>query len=104
TDSAYSTDTAYVTETAYGDETAYAAEPLDLSDTDPTRVDAGIDPATYTHPGSATGVSGESRRVPHCPRGSMAVRSRPSPASTPGTGQVTRQVTRRRSRPPSVSS
>ena len=61
TDSAYSTDTAYVTETAYGDETAYAAEPLDLSDTDPTRVDAGIDPATYTHPGSATGVSGESR-------------------------------------------
>jgi len=60
-DSAYPTDTAYVTETAYGDETAYAAEPLDLSDTDPTRVDAGIDPATYTHPGSATGVSGESR-------------------------------------------
>ena len=30
-------------------------------DTDPTRVDAGIDPATYTHPGSSTGVPGESR-------------------------------------------
>jgi hypothetical protein len=58
---AYSTGTAYVGETAYGDETAYAAEPVDLSDTDPTRVDAGIDPATYTHPGPATGVSGESR-------------------------------------------
>ncbi len=53
--------TAYDTQTAYGDDTAFATEPLDLSDTDPTRVDAGIDPATYTHPGSSTGVPGESR-------------------------------------------
>jgi hypothetical protein len=52
TGAAYGTDTAYVVE---------PVEPVDLSDTDPTRVDAGIDPATYTHPGSSTGVSGESR-------------------------------------------
>lgn len=45
---------------AYGDP-AYAADPLGLEGTDPTRVDAGIDPATYTHPGSSMGVSGESR-------------------------------------------
>ncbi len=61
TDAAYGDETAYATDAAYGDETAYAAEPVDLSDTDPTRVDAGIDPATYTHPGPATGVAGESR-------------------------------------------
>lgn len=61
TDAAYGDETAYATDAAYGDDTAYVAEPVDLSDTDPTRVDAGIDPATYTHPGPATGVSGESR-------------------------------------------
>ena len=44
-----------------GGDTAYAADALDLEGTDPTRVDAGIDPATYTHPGSSTGVVGESR-------------------------------------------
>lgn len=47
--------------TVYGDDTAYVAEPVDLVGTDPTRVDAGIDPATYTHPGSSAGVPGESR-------------------------------------------
>lgn len=47
--------------TGYGDATAYAASPVDLAGTDPTRVDAGIDPATYTHPGSSTGVTGEPR-------------------------------------------
>jgi hypothetical protein len=56
-----SSGTTYGGDTAYGTDTAYVAEPVDLSDTDPTRVDAGIDPATYTHPGSSTGVSGESR-------------------------------------------
>ncbi|WP_052358297.1 hypothetical protein [Terrabacter tumescens] len=51
-------------ETGYAGETAgpaYGADPLDLEGTDPSRVDAGIDPATYTHPGSSTGVSGETR-------------------------------------------
>jgi hypothetical protein len=58
------TGAAYGDDTAYGTDTAYVVEqvePVDLSDTDPTRVDAGIDPATYTHPGSSTGVPGESR-------------------------------------------
>jgi hypothetical protein len=40
---------------------AYPADPVDLEGTDPSRVDAGIDPATYTHPGASTGDSGESR-------------------------------------------
>ncbi len=57
----YGEGAAYDTQTAYGDDTAFAAEPLDLSDTDATRVDAGIDPATYTHPGSSTEAPGESR-------------------------------------------
>lgn len=47
--------------THVGGDTAYAADALDLEGTDPTRVAAGIDPATYTHPGSSTGVVGESR-------------------------------------------
>ena len=41
-------------------DTAYVAEPVDLEHR-PDSVDAGIDPAPYTHPGSSTGVSGESR-------------------------------------------
>lgn len=64
---------------AYGTGAARPAEPVDLGGGDPTRVDAGIDPATYTHPGmsagadagidpatythpgASTGVAGESR-------------------------------------------
>lgn len=66
TSGAYGSTTAYASpayagDTAYVGDTAYAADPLDLEGTDPTRVDAGIDPVTYTHPGSSTGVSGESR-------------------------------------------
>lgn len=68
-----STASTYGVDTAYGHQPAgspyagdaagagYAADPLDLAGTDPNRVDAGIDPATYTHPGSSTGVLGESR-------------------------------------------
>jgi len=52
---------AYGSTTAYAGDTAYVAEPVDLEGTDPTRVDAGIDPAAYTHPGPTTGVLGESR-------------------------------------------
>jgi len=47
--------------TSVGGDTAYAADPLDLEGTDPNRGDAGIDPATHTHPRTATGVSGGSR-------------------------------------------
>lgn len=52
---------AYGSTTAYAGDTAYVAEPVDLEGTDPTRVDAGIDPAAHTHPGPTTGVLGESR-------------------------------------------
>jgi len=46
---------------AYGDGAAYAGGPLEEGLADDTRLGAGIDPATYTHPGSSTGVSGEPR-------------------------------------------
>jgi len=76
--SGYGTGTAYATGTGYDSGTAYVetsgegdlgyaaeslepAEPVDLTDTDPSRVDAGIDPATYTHPGTSPGATGESR-------------------------------------------
>jgi len=55
------TDSAYAGGSVYGTGTGYPAEPVDLTDTDPTRVDAGIDPATYTHPGTSTGIAGEPR-------------------------------------------
>jgi hypothetical protein len=67
----------YATGTGYSSDAAYvsgapgyvpaagmgadAVDPLDLEGTDPTRVDAGIDPSTYTHPGSSTGLAGDAR-------------------------------------------
>jgi len=62
TDATVGTGTGYGTGTGagYGEGTAYVGGPVDEGLTDPTRVDAGIDPASHTHPGPSTGVSGES--------------------------------------------
>lgn len=62
TGTAYTSDTAYVGG-APGSASGVPGvgldpvQPLDLGGTDPTRVDAGIDPSTYTHPGQSTGQS-----------------------------------------------